>query len=372
MRTPGEDEELAAGFLAGEGLIAGPGRHRVASARPPTWPRTSSRSRTRAGLRRDPSGRALLPPDLVLRRLRQGRARARPHRRARRRAPEPQPLPPAAVAAAPAAIRAEQDAFDRTGGLHATGLFGADGDLRVVREDVGRHNAMDKAIGSELLAGSLAARTTLFACVSGRASFELVQKAGSGGPRRASSRWARRRRSRCRSRASAAWCSAASSATVASMSTPAPEGVSSARGGVMLQQPVIDELLERAAEVGCLEFSAIGDALEGGRLDDESVEQVYAEAQRRGIRLADDCGREAAGHLLAGGDRRRHERLAPALPARHRAAAAPDRAPRRSTLAKRIERGDQEREAADDRVEPAARRLQRQALPRPRACRSST
>jgi RNA polymerase primary sigma factor len=61
----------------------------------------------------------------------------------------------------------------------------------------------------------------------------------------------------------------------------------------MLQQPVIDELLERAAEVGCLEFSAIGDAIEGGRLDDESVEQVYAEAQRRGIKLSDDCGREA-------------------------------------------------------------------------------
>ena len=61
----------------------------------------------------------------------------------------------------------------------------------------------------------------------------------------------------------------------------------------MLQQPAIDELLERAAEHGCLEFSQVAEAIEGGALDEESVEQVYAEAQRRGIKLSDDCGREA-------------------------------------------------------------------------------
>src|SRR3954471_6035768 len=61
----------------------------------------------------------------------------------------------------------------------------------------------------------------------------------------------------------------------------------------MLQQPGIDELLERAAENGCLEFSSIAEAIEGGTIDEESVEQVYAEAQRRGIKLSDDCGREA-------------------------------------------------------------------------------
>jgi RNA polymerase primary sigma factor len=61
----------------------------------------------------------------------------------------------------------------------------------------------------------------------------------------------------------------------------------------MLQQPAIDELLERAADNGCLEFSSIAEAIEGGHLDEESVEQVYAEAQRRGIKLSDDCGREA-------------------------------------------------------------------------------
>jgi RNA polymerase primary sigma factor len=61
----------------------------------------------------------------------------------------------------------------------------------------------------------------------------------------------------------------------------------------MLQQPAIDELLERAADNGCLEFSQVAEAIEGGTLDEESVEQVYAEAQRRGIKLSDDCGREA-------------------------------------------------------------------------------
>jgi RNA polymerase primary sigma factor len=61
----------------------------------------------------------------------------------------------------------------------------------------------------------------------------------------------------------------------------------------MLLQPAIDELLDRAAENGCLEFSQVAEAIEGGTLDEESVEQVYAEAQRRGIKLSDDCGREA-------------------------------------------------------------------------------
>ena len=61
----------------------------------------------------------------------------------------------------------------------------------------------------------------------------------------------------------------------------------------MIQQPVIDELLERAAESGCLEFSAVGEAVEKLNLDDDSLEQIYSEAQRRGIRLSDDCARDA-------------------------------------------------------------------------------
>jgi RNA polymerase primary sigma factor len=61
----------------------------------------------------------------------------------------------------------------------------------------------------------------------------------------------------------------------------------------VIQQPAIDELLERAAESGCLEFSAVGETVEALDLDDESIERIYAEAQRRGIKLSDDCAREA-------------------------------------------------------------------------------
>jgi RNA polymerase primary sigma factor len=66
-----------------------------------------------------------------------------------------------------------------------------------------------------------------------------------------------------------------------------------------MQPPAIDELLERAAESGRLEFSAVGEVIEAGQLDDEAAEQVYAEAQRRGIKLTDDCGREVADQPLA-------------------------------------------------------------------------
>ena len=77
---------------------------------------------------------------------------------------------------APGRAREGQTAFDRTGGLHATALFGGDGELLALREDVGRHNAMDKAIGAMLLAGRHPLPGAL-ACLSGRVSFELVQKA---------------------------------------------------------------------------------------------------------------------------------------------------------------------------------------------------
>ena len=80
------------------------------------------------------------------------------------------------LAGLPDALRARQKSFDKTGGLHAAGLFTADGRALVVREDVGRHNAVDKVVGWAMLSGRLPARGCVL-MVSGRASFELTQKA---------------------------------------------------------------------------------------------------------------------------------------------------------------------------------------------------
>jgi FdhD protein len=82
----------------------------------------------------------------------------------------------AVVAGLPGALRAAQATFEATGGLHATGLFSPAGELLCLREDVGRHNAMDKVVGWALREGRLPLAEAVL-CVSGRLSFELVQKA---------------------------------------------------------------------------------------------------------------------------------------------------------------------------------------------------
>jgi FdhD protein len=177
MRTPGEDEELAVGFLAGEGLIADAAD--VESAGPThDFAANTIDVRTTRGLRRDPSDerRFYLTSSCGVcgkGALEFVRVEAPP-------APEPAAVDADLVAAAPARAREEQTAFDRTGGLHATALFESGGEPLVVREDVGRHNAMDKAIGSQLLAGRFPLPGVV-ACLSGRASFELVQKAALAG-----------------------------------------------------------------------------------------------------------------------------------------------------------------------------------------------
>jgi FdhD protein len=88
---------------------------------------------------------------------------------------DPARFSPAVLATLPDRLREAQRVFSRTGGLHAAALFTADGELLVVREDVGRHNAVDKVVGWALLAGRLPLAGHML-LVSGRASFELVQK----------------------------------------------------------------------------------------------------------------------------------------------------------------------------------------------------
>jgi FdhD protein len=177
MRTPGEDEELAVGFLAGEGLIGGPGDVEAVG---PTEDLAANvvDVHTRAGLLRDPSGERsfyLSSSCGVC-----GKGALEYVRQSAPAAAAAPPLASAVVLRAPAAARTAQAAFERTGGLHATALFEPDGEMMVLREDVGRHNAMDKAVGAMLLVGRFPLPGA-FACLSGRASFELVQKASLAG-----------------------------------------------------------------------------------------------------------------------------------------------------------------------------------------------
>jgi FdhD protein len=169
MRTPGRDEELALGFLYGEGLIDGP---RDAG---PTADLAANTVEVAGPLLHDPGERRFYTTSSCgvcgKGAIEQVVVRS-----------EPLPAGPTVsrdlVAALPERLR--QPAFEATGGMHATGLFDAAGELLVVREDVGRHNAMDKVVGRALLDGALPLHDRLL-CVSGRLSFELAQKAAVAG-----------------------------------------------------------------------------------------------------------------------------------------------------------------------------------------------
>jgi FdhD protein len=175
MRTPGDDIDLAAGFLFTEGLLRGLDEVREirmcdenvadVAVRPDAEPLAARVAANRNFLTTSACG--VCGKDSI------ASVRVRSSFDV---AADPARVSPAALAGLPDRLREAQRVFSRTGGLHAAGLFGPDGSLLVMREDVGRHNAVDKVAGWALRHGllPLTGHTLL---VSGRASFELVQKA---------------------------------------------------------------------------------------------------------------------------------------------------------------------------------------------------
>jgi FdhD protein len=169
MRTPGHDEELALGFLYGEGLIDEP---RPAG---PTAEFAANTIDVGGPLLRDPGERRFYTASSCgvcgKGALEQVAVTSAP-------IADGPAVPRSLLAGLPE--RLAQPGFERTGGLHATGLFTAAGELMLTREDVGRHNAMDKVVGRALLDGLVPLEDRIL-CVSGRLSFELVQKAAVAG-----------------------------------------------------------------------------------------------------------------------------------------------------------------------------------------------
>lgn len=180
MRTPGHDFELAAGFLFTEGILEGPHQIQAIARTPNENPRQEENSVT-----------VTLHPgvEVDLERLERhfytssscgicGKASIEALRvqGCSRLPPGSAILNARIIHDLPAALRRDQPVFSHTGGLHAAGLFDLQGNLLLAREDVGRHNAVDKLIGAELLAGRVPLHERML-LVSGRAGFELAQKA---------------------------------------------------------------------------------------------------------------------------------------------------------------------------------------------------
>jgi FdhD protein len=180
MRTPGNEDELAVGFLRTEGLIEGPEIVRVQAGNPAEMNQPDDRAIVRLSRPFDASvvaerhfvatascgicGKASLDEvEIKSAPLKAGPVVSR-----------------AVVLALPDLLRAAQRAFDETGGLHAAGLFTPTGELIAIREDVGRHNALDKLVGSQVLAKAMPLGQRIL-MVSGRVSFEIIQKAAVAG-----------------------------------------------------------------------------------------------------------------------------------------------------------------------------------------------
>jgi FdhD protein len=181
LRTPGDDQELVAGFLFTEGIISR--REQLVALRSPS---SAARERNIMRVTLDPSVR--LAVGGAARRFSAGsacgvcgKASITQLRRRGLRRPEAASLfDPEMLCQLPPKLRETQAVFGRTGGLHAAALFSSGGGLLVLREDIGRHNAVDKVIGWALLAGRLPLSGHVL-LVSGRGGFEIVQKALTAG-----------------------------------------------------------------------------------------------------------------------------------------------------------------------------------------------
>ena len=185
MRTPGHDRELAAGFLVGEGLLRSLDQIEAVHSRGPRYGEDGFQHSVRVTLRPG------VEPDLA--RLERNFYTTSSCGVCGKTSLEALELnfvnvelasdwqvDRATICALPARLREAQAIFDQTGGLHGAGIFTPEGKPVIIREDVGRHNAVDKVIGTEFLAARLPLSHHILV-VSGRASFELMQKAVAAG-----------------------------------------------------------------------------------------------------------------------------------------------------------------------------------------------
>jgi FdhD protein len=189
MRTPGEDAELASGFLFTEGIIRSADEIKEIRHCGLKIGRQSNLIDRAAALNSNTIRVDLADGVAVeLKNLERhfyttsscgvcGKSSIEAlHTNASKLAADDLKIDPETIHSLPVQLRGSQSIFDQTGGLHASALFTVNGELDIVREDVGRHNALDKVIGAKLLAGELPLSNKIL-LVSGRASFELVQKA---------------------------------------------------------------------------------------------------------------------------------------------------------------------------------------------------